>query len=37
MLSDNDEYKDLIESVKSKVREVQYCAMVKVNGMIFRL
>ena len=35
MLPDNDE--DLIESVKSKVREVQYCAMVKVNGMIFRL
>lgn len=37
MLPDNNEYKDLIEEIKSKVREAQYGAMVKVNGEMIQL
>ncbi len=37
MLPDNNEYKDLIEEIKSKVREAQYRAMVKVNGEMIQL
>lgn len=37
MLPDNNDYKDLIESIKSKVREAQYRAMVKVNSEMIQL
>lgn len=37
MLPDNNEYKDLLEEIKSKVREAQYRAMVKVNGEMIQL
>jgi predicted nuclease of restriction endonuclease-like (RecB) superfamily len=37
MLPDNNEYKDLIEDIKEKVREAQYRAMVKANAEMIRL
>ena len=32
MLPENNDYKNLVEEIKSKVRQAQYSAMVKVNG-----
>jgi predicted nuclease of restriction endonuclease-like (RecB) superfamily len=37
MLPDNNDYKDLIEDIKEKVREAQYRAMVKVNAEMIQL
>lgn len=37
MLPDNNDYKGLIEEIKSKVREAQYRAMVKANGEMIQL
>lgn len=37
MLPDSNDYKDLVEEIKSKVREAQYSAMVKVNGEMIQL
>lgn len=37
MLPDNNDYKDLVEDIKSKVREAQYRAMVKANGEMIQL
>lgn len=37
MLPDSNDYKELIENIKSKVREAQYRAMVKANGEMIQL
>lgn len=37
MLPDNNDYKNLIEEIKNKVREAQYRAMVKVNSEMIQL
>ena len=37
MLPENNDYRDLIEEIKSKVREAQYRAMVKVNSEMIHL
>lgn len=36
-MPNNNECKDLIEEIKSEVREAQYRAMVKVNGEMIQL
>ncbi|MEY8331184.1 DUF1016 N-terminal domain-containing protein [Lachnospiraceae bacterium 48-33] len=36
-MSDNNDYKNLIEEIKSKVREAQYRVMVKVNEEMIQL
>ncbi len=37
MLPENNDYKNLVEEIKSKVRQAQYSAMVKVNGEMILL
>ena len=37
MLPENNDYKNLVEEIKSKVRQAQYSAMVKVNGEMIQL
>lgn len=37
MLPENNDYKELIESIKNKVREAQYRAMLKANGEMIQL
>lgn len=37
MLPNNNEYKELVENIKDKVRQAQYQAMVKANGEMIHL
>ena len=37
MLPENNDYKELIENIKNKVREAQYRAMLKANGEMIQL
>lgn len=37
MLPNNNDYKDLIEDIKNKVRQAQYRAVVKANAEMIEL